>query len=108
MIELWGLKTCDTCRKALKEIQAAGKEAEIADIREGLDAARLARWLEAAGAEALVNRKSTTWRGLSEADRAQAPATLLLAHPALVKRPVIEHEGRVLVGWDAASRAALL
>lgn len=108
MIRLWGLKTCDTCRKALKELQAAGKEAEIVDIRAGLDAARAARWLEAAGAETLLNRKSATWRGLSEAERAAEPAALLLAHPALAKRPVIEHEGRVLVGWDAAARAALL
>lgn len=108
MIELWGLKSCDTCRKALKELQAAGKEAEIADIREGLDAARLAGWLEAAGPEALVNRRSTTWRGLSEAERGAPPDALLLAHPALVKRPVIEHGGRVLVGWDDEARAALL
>lgn len=108
MIEIWGLKTCDTCRKALKELEAAGKAAFIVDIREGLDKPRLARWIEAAGAEALVNRRSTTWRGLSEAERGAPPEALLLAHPALVKRPVIEHGGRVLVGWDDAARAALL
>ena len=108
MIRIWGLKNCDTCRKALKELEAAGARAEIADIREGLDAARLAGWLEGAGAEALLNRRSTTWRGLSEAERGAPPEALLLAHPALVKRPVIEHEGRVLVGWDEATRAALI
>lgn len=108
MIQVWGLKSCDTCRKALKELQTAGKAAEIADIREGLDKPRLARWIEGAGAETLVNRRSTTWRGLSEAERGAPPEALLLAHPALVKRPVIEHGGRILVGWDEATRAALL
>ena len=108
MIRIWGLKTCDTCRKALKALQEAGRAAEIADIREELDAPRLARWIEAAGAEALVNRRSTTWRGLSEAERSREPGSLLLAHPALVKRPVIEHGGRVFVGWDETVLAALL
>ena len=108
MIRLWGLMSCDTCRKALKALQAAGKTAEIADIREGLDRARLACWIEGAGAEALINRRSATWRGLSDAERGAPPEALLFAHPTLVKRPVIEHDGRILVGWDGATQAALL
>lgn len=112
MIRLFGLRTCDTCRKALKEIAAAGGEADFHDIRAELDAARLGDWLARAGATALVNRRSTTWRGLSEADRAAADgagaAALLLAHPALIKRPVIEAGAGLFIGWDDAARAALL
>ncbi|MEX2520853.1 MAG: ArsC/Spx/MgsR family protein [Paracoccaceae bacterium] len=111
-MRLFGLKTCDTCRKALKEIAAAGGRAEFHDIRAELDAARLDGWLSRVGVEALVNRRSTTWRGLSEAERAAADgagaAALLLANPALIKRPVIEAEAGLFVGWDDAARAALL
>jgi arsenate reductase-like glutaredoxin family protein len=53
-----------------------------------------------------VNRSSTTWRGLSEAARAQAPATLLAAHPALMKRPVLVEGEKATLGWDKAAQAA--
>lgn len=112
MIRLYGLKNCDTCRKALKELSAAGKDAEPIDIRAGAGEAEIARWLGKAGAEALVNRRSTTWRGLGETERAAAAGdgalALLVAHPALIKRPVIEADGALFVGWGADVRAALL
>ncbi|MBV0912564.1 arsenate reductase family protein [Anianabacter salinae] len=105
---VYGLKTCDTCRKALAELRASGAEPGFVDVRaDGLDAATLARFLDAFG-EALVNRRSTTWRGLSEAERAGDPATLLGAHPALMKRPVIDAGGRLFLGWSAETRAAVL
>ena len=105
---IYGLKNCDTCRKALKELNAAGKTAVLHDVRaEPLAEADLARFLAQFG-EALVNRRSTTWRGLSEAERADAPEALLSAHPALMKRPVIEAEGQLYLGWDAGVRASLL
>lgn len=105
MIRLWGLRTCDSCRAALKTL---GGAAEFVDIRASLDAPTLARWIEAVGSETLLNRSSATWRGLSEAERAGKPAALMLAHPALVKRPVIEAADRVLVGRDAAAQALAL
>lgn len=112
MIRLYGLKNCDTCRKAMKELAAAGKEAGLIDIRAEAGEADIRRWLDASGAEALVNRRSTTWRGLGEAERATAEGdgalALLAAHPALIKRPVIEAEGALHIGWSAAAKAALL
>ncbi|KAA5802366.1 ArsC family transcriptional regulator [Alkalicaulis satelles] len=108
---LYGLKSCDTCRKALKALDAAGIAATFTDVRSdpGL-AARLPGWLEALGAEALANTRSTTWRGLDERERARLasdPAGLLADHPALIKRPVIEAGGAVHCGWTPAARAAL-
>lgn len=110
-ITLHGLKSCDTCRKALKALEAAGKSARFVDVREVADLdARLPAWLEAVGADTLVNTRSTTWRGLSDAERSRkdsAPASLLCDHPALIKRPVIEAGGAVHVGWTKPTQAAL-
>ena len=65
--------------------------------------------LEAALAEfgeALINKKSATWRGLSDAERQGAPEALLVAHPALMKRPLIVDGGRMTLGWSAETEAA--
>ena len=103
-MKLYGLKTCDTCRKALKALP----QAEYVDVRaEGLPEAVLDRALETFG-DALVNTRSTTWRGLSEAERAEAPKALLQAHPTLMKRPLIEADGALYLGWGRDTQAALL
>jgi Spx/MgsR family transcriptional regulator len=112
MIVVNGLKSCDTCRKARAWLTAEGIEHRFHDLRaEGLEAGRLGRWLTAAGAERLINRRGTTWRGLSEAERnfagEAAAVALMQAHPAIIKRPVFELGARVLVGFDEAVRASL-
>ena len=56
----------------------------------------------------LVNRRSTTWRGLDAAERARDPLDLLVAHPSLMKRPLIAHEGQFHLGWTKEVQAALL
>ena len=105
---IYGIKACDTCRKAVKALTEAGKPAQLVDIRATpLSEADLARFLAAFGAE-LINRRSTTWRGLSEAERQAAPHALLAAHPTLMKRPVIDTGAALYLGWDAAVRQALL
>ncbi len=108
---LFGLKTCDTCKKALKELEAGGQSTEFVDIRAEADlASLLPRWIAAAG-EKLVNRSSTTWRGLSEEDKAKASGTslegLLLGNPTLIKRPVIDTGDEILVGWTPETRARI-
>ena len=101
MLTVYGLKSCDACRKARKAL--AGREHRFHDLREdGLDGAMLDRWIGAVGWEALLNRRSTTWRALDDAEKAGLDAGrargLMLAHPTLVKRPVIDDGGRVTVG----------
>jgi arsenate reductase-like glutaredoxin family protein len=106
-VRVWGLKACDSCRAAVKALAAAGHEVTLVDVRaEPLDAATRARFLDAFD-DALVNRRSTTWRGLSDDERARAPEALLADHPALMKRPVIEAGGALHLGWDAGVKAAL-
>ena len=100
---LYGLKTCDTCRKALK----AFPDVELKDVRaDGVPASVLARAHAQFGGD-LLNTRSTTWRGLSEAERAGAALDLIAAHPALMKRPLIEAHGTLYLGWGKDVQAAL-
>ena len=107
MIVLHGLKACDTCRKALKWLREAGRDVRLRDLREEPPTeAEIARWQAALG-PALLNTRSTTWRGLDEAERVQDPETLLVTHPALIKRPVIEDGDALHLGWTSAVQAKL-
>ncbi len=113
MIHIYGLKNCDTCRKARKTLAAAERAHSFHDLRaDGLTPAQLTRWAAACGWEALLNRRGTTWRGLPDSDKAavdQAKAlTLMLDHPALIKRPIFEMGKQVLVGFDKTTQETLL
>lgn len=108
-MELYGIRTCDTCRKAAKALEAAGYAVHFHDVRAApLAPEVLAAFHDAFGAD-LVNRRSTTWRGLSEDARAGDPLDLLRAHPTLMKRPVIRaDDGTLYLGWGKAVQAALV
>ncbi|MCV3270439.1 arsenate reductase family protein [Roseobacter sinensis] len=102
-MRLYGLKTCDTCRKALKALP----EASFADVRaDGVPDDVLTAALEQFG-RALVNTRSTTWRGLDEDQRAADPRDLLKAHPSLMKRPLIVSGTDMYLGWGADTQRAL-
>lgn len=101
---VYGIKTCDTCRKALKSLPGARLHDVVAQrLPEDVARAALARF-----GDALINRKSTTWRGLDEAARAQAPLALVAAHPKVMKRPLIDAGGTLYLGWGQEVQAALL
>ena len=101
---IYGLKNCDTCRKAAKALP----QALLRDVRaEPLEAAELERFLQEFG-EALINKKSATWRQMSDEDRTAAPLAMLAAHPALMKRPVIAHGDALFLGWGEETRKVLL
>jgi arsenate reductase len=110
MTTLYGLKNCDTCKKALNALTDAGVDHEFVDIRAEADLpARVPVWLKSLGAKAMINTRSTTWRGLGQADRDRAesePAGLLIEYPTLIKRPIIETGRDVFVGWTDAARVA--
>ncbi|WP_425052586.1 ArsC/Spx/MgsR family protein [Psychromarinibacter sp. S121] len=107
-MDFYGLKTCDTCRKAEKALRSHGYDLNVIDVRsDGVPKAELERFVETFG-EPVVNRRSTTWRGLSDAEQAGNPVELLANHPTLMKRPVIGHEGRLYLGWGKDVQDALL
>jgi len=105
MITVYGIKTCDTVRKALKWLDAQGIKHAYHDFRaDGLDAATVGRWVDAMGWESVLNKRSTTWKQLDDAAKEDLDApraiALMVAHPTLVKRPVFEREGSVLQGFS--------
>jgi arsenate reductase len=95
----------------VKALQANSVVHEFIDIRAEADLAdRVPVWLEAVGAKALINTRSTTWRGLDEEQRARMEsdaAGLLIENPTLIKRPVIEQGETVTVGWSDAIEQGL-
>ncbi|SDM18163.1 transcriptional regulator, Spx/MgsR family [Modicisalibacter muralis] len=114
MITLYGIKTCDTCRKARKALDAQGTAYRYHDLREdGLDGERLDRFIDQAGLQALLNTRSTTWRALDAAAQqaakqdAASARELMLAQPTLLKRPLLDSGERLIVGFKGSEYASL-
>lgn len=111
MITLYGIPNCDTCKKARKWLTERGIEHAFHDFRkDGLTRETVAGWTAELGLDVVVNRRGTTWRKLSDDDKARldgAPTDLLVENPTLLKRPVIDLGERRLVGFDAAVQSAL-
>lgn len=114
MMKFFGLKNCDTCKKAQRWLQDHNVEFAYHDVRaDGLTEAFVANVLQAVPLDKVVNKRSTTWRSLSEEQKsgltiANAPA-LLVANPTLMKRPVIsthQPEQPFIVGFSAAEYEA--
>ena len=97
-MQLYGLKACDSCRKARKALQ--NQQVDYIDVREGqVPDAVLEAALVTFG-DALLNCASTTWRGLDEVARTGEPLALLKAHPTLMKRPLIVDADQMYLGWS--------
>lgn len=112
-VAVYGISNCDTVKKARTWLDANGIAYSFHDYKkEGADPARLAKWVDTVGWEPLLNRAGTTFRKLDEADRVDIDAakalTLMAAHPSVIKRPVVEYRGGLLVGFKADHWAAAL
>ncbi len=104
MLTVYGLKTCDTTRKSLKWLERREVPHRFLDVRaDGVDLDKLTEWAMEVGWEALINRGSTTWRGLPDVIRENVTEdtalALMVENPTLIKRPVIEIEGGLIVGF---------
>tara|TARA_R110000868_G_scaffold155163_1_gene381588 strand:+ start:219 stop:563 length:345 start_codon:yes stop_codon:yes gene_type:complete len=109
---IYGLKNCDTCKKALKALEASDHNVDFVDIRAEADLAKkVPEWMAEVSADTLLNRRSTTWRELSLEQKSAAEqggaAQLMIDNPTLIKRPVIENGADVMVGWSKDSAARL-
>ena len=113
MIHLYGIPNCDTVKKARTWLDKQGLAATFHDYKkEGADPSKVAAWIAAAGLDVVVNRKGTTYRKLSDADKTAAAdshtaVALLVQQPSIIKRPIVEYSGGILVGfkedeWSAA------
>ncbi|MFH7587310.1 ArsC family reductase [Oceanimonas smirnovii] len=109
---LYGIKNCDTVKKARKWLEQAGVDYHFKDHRaDGLVPAQLDHWLSVLGHEALVNKRGTTWRALSDEQKAtlspDTAAALLLANPAMIKRPLLNIDGELHLGFKPELYASL-
>ena len=102
---LYGIPNCDTVRKALKWLTDNGIDHQFIDVRENTPPkSQIAHWVMSLGATKMVNKRSTTWKNLSDADRNEAEngdtTAVLLANPTLIKRPVLEYRDVLDVGFS--------
>ena len=112
-ITVYGIRNCDTVKRARAWLEAAGIDYRFHDYKtDGLGRATLLAWVRGVGWQALVNRSGTTFRKFPEAERATLDEARaiewMLAQPSLVRRPVIESGGALLVGFDADEYARRL
>lgn len=111
---LYGIKNCDTVKKARAWLEQQGIDYTFHDYKTaGIDRAHLEQWCREHGWEKLLNRAGTTFRQLDEAQKAdldqKKAIELMLAQPSMIKRPVLDSGGRTLVGFKPESyRAALV
>ncbi|MEP3052390.1 MAG: arsenate reductase [Erythrobacter sp.] len=112
-IHIYGIPNCDTVKKARKWLDANGIEFTFHDYKkEGADPAKLMTWIAAEGADIVLNRRGTTFRKLSDAQKAgidaQKAVALLQEYPSMIKRPVVEYPGGILVGFKEETWSAAL
>lgn len=113
MIRLYGIKNCDTVKKAQHFLNQAQLPFQFHDFRiEGLTAELLQGWLKTTPWESLLNKRSTSWRNLPQEHKSDLNAEkvfqLLLDNPTLIKRPVLDMDGRIHVGFKAETYQALI
>jgi arsenate reductase len=112
-VTIYGIKNCDTMKKARGWLDARELAYRFHDYKtEGIDRARLSAWVDEVGWERLLNRAGTTFRQLSETDKAgldqRKAIALMVAHPSMIKRPVLEGAGALLVGFKPEAYAAAI
>ena len=113
MLTVYGITSCDTCRKARRYLTENEIEHRFHDMRDdGLDIQMLERWADRIGWDKLLNKKSLTWRKIPEVDRTDMTRDKALAamidRPTLVKRPVLEAEDFMAVGFSEAKFSEFL
>ncbi|MDR9438776.1 MAG: arsenate reductase [Halomonas sp.] len=104
MLTLYVIKNCDTCRKARKALDSKGIPYQVHDLREdGLSAPLLEHILHRVPVMEVLNKRSTTWRQLDDEEKANIDANkareLMLAHPTLLRRPLLDTGDKILVGY---------
>jgi arsenate reductase (glutaredoxin) len=105
MVKLYGIKNCDAVKKARHWLESHAVDYQFHDIRaDGLSRKQVCRWLDTLDWQILLNKRSTTWKQLPETTRGNVSeaniAELLMQFPVLIKRPVLEHQGHTVTGFN--------
>ena len=112
MNTLFGLKSCDSCRKAMRWLSSQGIDYNFHDVRsDGVSVQMLERWVDALGWEPILNKRSLTWRRIPEIDRQSLGRDkaigMMLEHPTLIRRPVLETSRAIAIGFSPAAWAEM-
>lgn len=113
MTTLYGIANCSTVKKARSWLEEQGIAYLFADFKKTPPtAAQVEKWQTVLGTAVLLNKRGTTWRTLTpeqqaEADSEKGAAALMTVYPSVIKRPVLEHDGQVLCGFDPEVYAGL-
>lgn len=112
-VTVYGIKNCDTIKKARKFLDANNIEYRFHDYRtDGTDQHQVQRWIDEFGWETVLNKRGTTWRKLPETTKesinANTAASQLCAEPAMIKRPVLDTGNTVLIGFTESRWTELL
>jgi len=113
MLKLYGIKNCDSVKKARNWLKENQFEYEFIDFREhGVDKNLLSHWIAKMGLDALINKKSTSWRSLDASQKDQLNVNnaldLITKLPTLIKRPVVTLDEKILLGFDSKKYHELL
>ena len=113
MIKIFGIKNCDTCRKAIKWLETEGFKYQFYDLRlDELKISAINKWIEKIGLETLLNSRSTTWRNLPSKIKEnldkETAVQLMKEFPTLIKRPVFNIGSKFCVGYTLKSKEFLV
>ncbi|WP_321276386.1 ArsC family reductase [Thiomicrorhabdus indica] len=112
-MKMYGISNCDTIKKAKKYLDANSIDYAFHDYKKsGIDTVTLEQWLKSVSLETLINKRSTTWRQLTDEQKhhliENQNLAILVENPTLIKRPVLIHQQHILVGFKEADYQALL
>ncbi len=107
---VYGIPNCDSVRKARKWLESAGIDFDFVDFRRTpVSEEKIQGWIDAVGVKTLLNKRSTTWKDLATEEHLRAEngdaSGLMCSHPTLIKRPVLQIDNEILVGFSADSYA---
>lgn len=113
MIKLYGIKNCDTVKKARKWLDEQQLSYDFHDFKTaGINRDIIAQWLTQLDKDILINKRGTTWRRIPETQKVDLTddkaITLMLANPSVIKRPVLDKDGTISVGFTPESYSELL
>ena len=109
MIKMYGIKNCDTIKKAQRFLKAQGVNFEFIDFRDQpIDEKTLQSFVDALGWEQLINKRSTTYRNLTDKEKKDITLELTLKNPTLIKRPVLVTSADISVGFSEKSYSSFI
>ena len=104
-MKLYGIKACDTCRKAMKELSNSGREVEFIDVRSNPPAIDVFEGFYSSLGVDLVNQRSKTWREMTDSDKKMPHVEMFQKFPTVMKRPVLVDGENITLGWSEKVRA---